>query len=151
MGWKVTGQPLDSIIDEFQIVKFNKNVSVVACRTWFIVFNNPIFTGIKLAIYSTRNGSPRKLLMTSTNEIKKEEMIALENGVKEIYFKFDDFQAQKNESYAIVPIINGYAPNGDISHLAWKKAYPDPVYATGLTLDVKRKPFFPYALYFIGV
>lgn len=146
--WKVFGQKMTGAILN-QKVKFASNIDVIAIRTWFIIFNDPDFTGIKLNIYSMRGNTPLKKLATSTNTFLKADICTLENGVKEIYFDFENFQARAGEYYGIVPEIEGYTPALD-SYVAWKKAWPDPVYRLGLTLGLKSKLNSPFDLYFIG-
>jgi hypothetical protein len=52
-------------------------------------------------------------------------------------------------TYHFVPWISGYT--GDSSaHIAWVKAFPDPTYETGLTVNQIKIATLPYKIAFIG-
>jgi hypothetical protein len=154
MGWSVYGDSLlttdlDGTNLKSQKVRFNKNVILKAIRAWFVHYNDPVYTSLYFRIYSDNNGVPGKLLYTSTNVILKSEYITLANGIKEAYWEFDCPAFKDTDFYHFVPIANGYT--GTVSsHLAWKKAWPDPVYRTGLTIDATSQNESPFDIYFIG-
>lgn len=154
MGWRVFGEPfatadLASGLRVFQPVIFNKNIVLKACRAWFIVYNNPTFTDLSMAIYSNSAGAPKKLLHTSTNAITKATMCTLTNGVKEVYFEFNYPVFNSTDTYHFVPRATGYT-GSDSSHLAWRAGFPDPVYRTNVDSSYTKLGVSPYCLYFIG-
>lgn len=158
MGWKVWGDPwptAESMQDAslFQTVQFNADVILRAARTWIIVFGNPAFTSLSMKIYSNDvvdgKNTPRKLLHTSTDVRTKAEIHTQPYAVREIYFNFGDVPIKGSDKYNFVINGVGYAPAGG-SHLAWRKAFPDPVYASGYTPAIETINRAPYGVYFIG-
>lgn len=157
MGWRVFGDPWETGELEnktkFVTIEFGSNKIIRAIRTWVIVYNDPVFTNLNMKIYSNEvvssDNTPKKLLATSTNTLTKAEIITLDNGVKEIYFEFDDFPVVGADKYNLVINGAGYAPTGS-SHLAWRKAFPDPVYSGGFTPSIERMMYAPYEVYAIG-
>lgn len=161
MGWTVWGDPwlttaqmTDTTL--FQTVQMNSDVILRAVRTWIIYVANPTYTSLSMKIYSNEvvsgNNTPRKLLHTSTDvrtpaEIKGATDLA--NGVREIYFNFDDVNLRGADKYNFVINASGYTPSGN-SHLAWMKGFPDPVNATGYTPALQKIGIAPYQIYFIG-
>lgn len=158
MPSKVWGVPYESgqleNTDIYQPVKFNSNIILRAVRIWVIVYDDPDFTDLTMKIYSDTPTTdldhvPGKLLHTAENTITKAEMITLDNGFKEIYFRFDDVNLNGSTWYNFVLNGTGYAPTGD-KHIAWRQAFPDPVYSTGLTIDIANLFRFPFSFYAIG-
>ncbi len=157
MGWRVWGIPFESgelsNTSKYVSIKFNKDMILKAIRTWIIVYNDPTFTSLNMKIYScdgsTPNGTPIKLLATSTNALIKSDVHTLANGVKEVWFEFNDLPVNGNDYYNVVLNGVGYVPTAN-SHLAWMQAFPDPVYRDGLTINMTKLNRMPYALYVIG-
>lgn len=113
------------------------NLSLIAIRSTYISYNNPTWTGtMSLKIYSNSpSDEPDQLLATSTNSWTKASIIAantntfttLNNAIFSIYFNFSNFNLKSGVKYHLV--TNGTLYTGSTSsHLAWKKAFPDPVY-----------------------
>lgn len=156
MGWRVFGErwATSELTDTTKAQKFkpNDDMLLLAVRTWVIVYNNPTYTSLNMKIYSNNAGSPGTLLHTSDNVQLKADVCTLANGVKEIYFAFNAPQGvplQASDYYHIV--INGSGYTGsDSAHLAWMKAFPDPVYQTGISVTFENLAVSPYAMYFIG-
>lgn len=152
-GWRVWAERLETadfvgVPRMFQTVKFHKNIILKGMRTWVIVYNNPNFTNLEMRIYANHGGVQGKLLYTSSNVITKAQMITLANGVKEIFFDFDTLPIFKDEdTYLFTLMANGYTGDAT-SHIAWMRAYPDPVYRTGLS--ALHPTSVPMAMYFIG-
>lgn len=156
MGWSVIGNwlataELDGTTLTPQEVKFNDEIILRACRTWFILYNDPALTSIEMRIYSDDNGSPGKILYTSTNAVTKAELLTggNTNGIRECFFEFDNPTFNGNDTYHFVPVATGYT-GVDGTHIAWKKGWPDPVYRTGVTTNYVSAARAPYDLYFIG-
>lgn len=153
MGWRVWGDSYSTaaLTDKsmYQQVTFQNNYIIRGVRTWLVVYNDPAFTSINMKVYSNEGGLPRKLLYTSSNVLLKADVHTLANGVKEVYFDFDNASFRSGDSYHFVINAVGYT-GSDTSHLAWMKAFPDPVYQTGLTISFSGLLTFPYQIYFIG-
>ena len=139
MSYKVWGNKLDApdLLGTSKYVTFkpNKNLVLRAVRTSFIVYNDPVFTNLNAKIYTAGdNNAPGLLLYTSTDSRTKAEIHTRPNGDKSTYFTFADIPLQANTYYNVVVNGQGYIPTAN-SHLAWRLAFPDPVY---------RDPLFTY-------
>lgn len=157
-AWKVFGDDFESgeleNTNKFQTTKFGYDTILRAVRTWIIVVGDPTFTDLHMKMYSNQligsDNSPNVLIATSTNTLTKSEIITLENGVKEIYFEFDYIPCNGETLYNFVINGTGYTSPTTTSHIAWRKAFPDPVYTSGYTPAMETVPYSPYALYIIG-
>lgn len=157
MGWRVWGDDFTTAdmtgVTKAQAFVTNKNVVLRAVRTWFIVINDPVFTSINALIYSNdvvaSANTPRDLIATSTDNRTKAELHSLAHGVKETYFTFDDVPLQENTTYNLVINAAGYTAT-DSSYLAWRKAFPDPVYPSDYTLAFETIGQSPYEIYLIA-
>lgn len=156
-GWKVWADPFETTDltsnARFQSATFGQDLILRAVRTWIIVYNDPAFTSLNMKIYSNEviggNNTPKKLLATSTNTQLKADVHTLANGVKEIWFEFDYPVFNGADIFNFV--INGVGYTYSVgSHLAWMKAFPNPVYSGGYTPAIETLPYAPYELYFIG-
>lgn len=158
-GWKVYGDPFESgelaNTNKFVTAKFINNKILIGVRTWIICYNDPKFTSLNMKIYSNEVvgglNTCKKLLYTSTNTILKSEIITLDNGAKEIYFDFNKIPINGDDRYNFVLSGSGYVYSSS-SHIAWMKAFPDPVYAggSGYTPTMENMGVAPYHIYFIG-
>lgn len=153
-AWRVWGNPYstseatNTII--FQPVVFNDDYILRASRTWIVVYNDPTFTSLNMKIYSNSSANaPKKLLATSTNVQLKADIHTEDNAIKEIWFEFDYFPVQANETYNFVLNASGYT-GSDTSHLAWMKGFPDPILTVPGGLSYTSKSKAPFQLYFIG-
>lgn len=154
MGWRVWGTrlvdtDLTSGTNVFQPFKPNSNIMLRAIRTWFIFYNDPTITSLTMSIYSNDGGTPGQKIFDSSTTHTKAQMITLENGVKEVYFQFDDVAMRAEDTYHFVPRGTGYSSNWDTSGLAWMKGFPDPVYRPA-GFDFESLGNAPYTLYAIG-
>jgi hypothetical protein len=164
MGWKVWGDSFhaDQVVlaniqnypnnIKYQPVIFGRDIVLKAIRTWVIFYNNPPLTSISMKIYSNLTSPvnrPGKLLATSSNALTKSQIITLENGVKEIYFEFNEPVFKALETYNLTLILPGYTGDGS-SHISWLKGFPDPVYKTGYTPSIENMIYAPYQSCFIG-
>jgi len=157
MGWKVFGREFLSgelaNTNKFQSMKMKRNLILRAVRTWVILNNDPTFTNLNMKIYSNEvisgANTPVKLLHTSTNVQAKEDILSLNSGCKEIWFEFDDIPLHSETIYNFVLNGTGYVFSSN-SHIAWRCAWPDPVYQAGFTPDAVNLGESPYAIYCIG-
>jgi hypothetical protein len=155
MGWRVFGERLATAdlspnFRVFQPVVFNKRVILRACRTWFINYNDAAFTNITMKIYSNSpSDAPDVLIHSSTTTLTKAQIFTLANGVREVYFEFNNPVFTSTDTFHFVPVATGYTGT-DSTHLAWKRGWPDPVYRTGISFTYPKLGTAPYDLYFIG-
>jgi hypothetical protein len=141
-----------SMTDTSMSVRFTPGDETVlrALRTW-LIFNNYTgsFTSMVGKLYSDRSGSPGALIATSSNSFSKAQIITENSGVKEIYFLFDDISLSSNLYYHLVINCSGYTATAN-SHIAWRKAWPDPVYRAGWSQTFENLGIAPYFLTVIG-
>lgn len=136
----------------FQAVTFKKNTVVKAVRTWVVGYNDPTFDSLTMKIYSSDTASganaPGVLIATSTNAPTKAEISTCKNWCRELWFEFAGPALRAGEKYNIVINSTGYT-HSEASHLAWRKAWPKPVYKdfTPTALNICSAP---YAFYVIG-
>ena len=133
-------------------VRFKPGNEVImrALRTW-LIFNNSTsaFTNMVGKIYSDRSGSPGALIATSTNSFNKAQVMTENSGVKEIYFLYDDISLSPNLYYHLVINCSNYTATAN-DHIAWRKAWPDPVYRSGWSQTFESLGIAPYFLTVIG-
>jgi len=134
MGWRVFGEKIftaDAATTRVhQPFKPDKNILVKAFRTWLIFYNNPTWTGtVTMDIYNTAGGDVpgTKILHSSTNSFTKGDIITDLNGVREIYFQFNDVPLKEDDTYHCVHKFTSYTGT-DASHIAWRLGFPEPVY-----------------------
>lgn len=158
MGWRVFGEVLKTADIAttpnkrvYQRVKFNDDVILRAFRTWFVFYNNPVFTGLTFDIYANdeQTNLPSTKITSSSTVWTKAQLISLDHGVKSMYFNFNDVALQKNTFYHFIPRASGYTGT-DNSHLAWRKGWPDPTYTKNLTTNYNTLLTSPYMMSFVG-
>lgn len=154
MSWKVYGDSYNtdtSFNDGTKTVRFklNKNAIIKYIRTWIILFNNPNVINMTASIYYDQNNEKGELFCDSLTTHKKTDLITLENGIKSIYFEFDENSFNKDMWYHFAIHGNSVGFSND-SHVAMKTSYPDPVYKEGLAIIFSNLPKFPYEFVVIG-
>lgn len=155
MSWRVFGERIETadMSAPFRVympVEFNSDFLLKAIRTWFVIYNDPVFTSIEMRIYSNRSNAPGKLITTSSNVQLKADVHTEDNAAKGIYFEWDTPKSfEAGDRYYLVPFINGYTGT-EASHIAWVKAWPHAVYTTGLSNDYESLGIDPYHVAFIG-
>lgn len=159
MGWRVYGIPYGSgeLSDTtlYQPFRPNKNILIRTVRTWFIIFNDPVFTSLNAKIYATdfqvEDGTfpPTKLLQTSDSRTKA-SIHTDDYGIKETYFTFSPtIELESSTWYALVINASGYTPTSN-SYIAWKHSYPDPVLETLWSPSRNTVNKSPFQIYFEG-
>jgi hypothetical protein len=104
------------------------DIALKAIRSWFVFFNNPSMTDIRMRIYSFKGSTVRQLLHTSDENLTKAEILTENYGHRDIYCGFTNAPYLKGgDTYALVPWITGYTGDAD-SHVAWTKNFPTLVY-----------------------
>lgn len=103
-----------------------KNMVVHGVHIGMALYNDPAFTDIRMKIYADRNGSPGKLLATSTTVYTKAEVLLVEDhALKFAGFLFEPaLTLRANQWYHLVLEPSGYTGN-DSTFLAWRHSYPD--------------------------
>ena len=155
MAYRVFGQRYDTsdlaATAISQRFKLTETSLILAVNVGIIFYNDPALTSLALKIYSDDNGSAKALLHTSTSRTKA-AMISLDNGVRFVPFIFGSPRGvalRGGDWYHLV--LSGVGYTGDsTSHIAWLKAWPDPVYDTGLTVTYPKLGIAPYQSVFIG-
>ncbi len=118
--------------DAHSVVRTTSRKILRAARIQIAFQNDPVFTGLKMCIYSYRNDQPKSLLATSTNSWSTATLKAqFETPTnawarKHIYFEFTDISLDANTEYAFVLQADTYTGDYD-SHLGWIIDYPNPV------------------------
>lgn len=131
--------------------KMNKKILLRFVRTWIVVYNDAPFTDITMKIYHDTASTELQgdLLYSSTTTLTKAEIVTLENGIKEIYFEFDDVELDENNYYHFT--LSGSSSGFTVdTTVAWKTSFPRPVYDDGFSQSFRALPGFPYTLSLIG-
>jgi hypothetical protein len=129
------------------------NQMIKAIRTILVLVGNPNFTNLKMQIYDNDfvSQGPSKLKAESITTWSTGELLKTDpHGLVEIYFEFLPFGVRKDDKYHIVLNADTYTKT-DNSFIAWRNAWPDPVYKTNYTptgLNYLASPYMITA--FIG-
>ena len=154
MSWIVYADSFSS--DNFnnfnllQPVIFSENTVLNYARAWVVMYNAPSFTNLSMKIFSYNLSSLKGgLLYTSTNAWTLPQITTEDNAIKEIYFEFNKIPLSKDNTYYF-SIGGTGATFTSSSHVAWKKAYPDPIYTTNVNTTYTSMGTNPYEIYFVG-
>lgn len=153
MSWIVYADPFetatqlaDGSFDIYVDSVFPDDIILTRARAWFVLFNDPTVTSLKMRIYNTRD----VMLAESTNAITKAELLTTEiHGHKECGFIFDNFRIRAGETYRFRVYATGYTYSTG-SFVAWSRSYPDPVYRLNADLTYTGLLKSAYRLYFGG-
>lgn len=153
--WKVYGNVLETAdIDgttKTQAMAWVPNSDIVlrGTRTWFVMFNSPVFTQLRMRLYESQGSGAGKLIATSTNFFIPADLQTDAYALKGVYFDWADIALKGTNTYYFLPYATGYTGN-DSTHIAWVKAFPDPEYRTGFSLTYEEMHARPYRLAVIG-
>ena len=160
MTWRVWGRRLETAdltsTSVYQTIKFNSNIVFRGVRLWVIHYNDPTYTNLNLKLYTGSTGStstsvPKELLATSTNIQTKASIAETEvNAHKEIWFEFNDIALNKDTVYHLVVNGSGYTSNWPTSGLALRRAFPDPIYTTNISVNWNNLNRLPFMYTIIG-
>ncbi len=137
----------------FQEVEFTDNIILEAARVMVLYYNAPIFTDLYLRVYGERSGAPGKLIATSVTTYAPLDIDPGNIGYahKEIYFQFSpQIRLRAGLKYYFTLELDNYTAGLANKHLAWATQYPDPYYATGVTILQTKAAKMPYAIHFVG-
>ena len=146
-----TGELADTTL--FQTQQPVDDIVLRAVRTWIVVFNAPTFSNLTLKIYSNDDDSgsdaPGVLLHSSTTTWNLADLTTEDNACKEIYFEFPDISLNGSDKYSFVMQADSYTYLTS-SFLAWRKAWPDPIYTAAYTPTIPNMGRAPFELYLVG-
>lgn len=158
MTWRIIGKPIDtadaapSTPTIYQPLTLDADAGNKLLRAAVagIVAHNPTFTALTMKIWADSGGSPTKLIATSTNSLVRSDLLSgTDNyGVCWAKFTFNDLPLKAGATYHFSLNVTGYT-YGALTHLAWRKSYPDPQYRAGLTLNAAKGAKHPLELVLI--
>lgn len=152
MSWKVfverfdTGDLDGTNYRYYQPFTPTDDVVLYGVRVWIGFVNNPSLTNITIKL---RNSSGNVVASSTTTYTKAQLLTTYNHGIIEAYFAFNKVNLKSGETYHLSFTGTGYT-GSDTSYFFWKKAYPDPVYRTGLSITYPSWHRMPYDVYFIG-
>ena len=140
--WSVYCDPLVSLPDPnvFCPLSIGRTIELWSVRTWVVFYNEPVFTSLKLGIFSDVAGKPGQLLYESaqSHTLETVQEPTSNSSAKEIFFSFSpNPHLQANGYYHVALTGSGYVFN-QTSFLAHKKAWPDPCYDASVDLEDGR-------------
>lgn len=134
----------------YQSLKPTDSIALKAIRSRFVIYNSPTFTTLSMRVYSGVSSAPGALLHTFDTTWTKAQITSYANAAMEIYFEFTNPRHfHSGDTYYFVPWITGYTGDEN-SHVGWIKAFPDPAYTTGLTVNPTTIAALPYNIGIIG-
>jgi len=155
MTWDFVGERLDTSDFSgsprvFQSFKLNQDIVLRAVRPWIIGFNSPVFSNLRMKIFSNKGGRPKQQLFVSSNAWNLSDLSEQPYFASEIWFEFDpEPQLIGADTYHLALSADSYTGN-DTSHLAWVRGVPDPVNPTNFTLTFGNILSAPFKVSFIG-
>jgi hypothetical protein len=157
LEWDHIGKPIStaemaaaipSIVQGFMVTEGYKNQLLKGVVVGLLYYNNPIFTDVKLEVWSNKSGLPGRLLHTSSDSFLQAEC----NTDLMVYriqgFEFLPFGLKKNTLYHLAIRASGYTGDA-LNHIAWRQSWPDPQYPNGVTLTLEYGTKFPFSASFI--
>jgi hypothetical protein len=109
-------------------------------RTWIVLFNEPVFTELKLGIFSDLDSKPGVLLheSSSAQTLDTIQSATSNSCAKEVFFSFEPSPHLKASGFYHLALTgSGYVFNKE-SFIGHKKAWPDPAYETNADLTDGR-------------
>lgn len=156
MSCKLIGKPIETIemssaqtvAQSFTLSSTGRNKLLQAVTVGLCV-ENPTMTSLTFELWSDNAGAPGKMIAQSTNAKTRAMLLPTNNyGFGWFHFTFNKIPLRAGSTYWLVPRCTGYTYSAN-NHLAWKHAYPDPQYRTGLTLSAIRGAEHPLECSFI--
>lgn len=158
MGWRSLYYPImtadnaaavPTIAQKFRIQVGEANRILAGLVAGVFHYGNPAFTAITMEVWTDKNGSPGRLLATSTTSYTKAQLLTLggpnNSGYSILGFAFPRIPLKAGMFYHAVVRLSGYTGNNG-SHVGWRQSYPDPQYRTGVTIQGKEAANFPFEL-----
>lgn len=104
-----------------------------------VINHNPSFTTMVMELWSDNAGAPCQLIATSTNSKARVNLLPTADnfGLSFAYFYFNKIHLRAGVTYWLALKATGYTYSAS-NHIAWRHAYPDPQYRTGLTLNAAK-------------
>jgi hypothetical protein len=149
MSWRLYAERLETADmvgtpRVYQPVVFSKNMMIKAFRTWIILYNSPVFSGLYLDLYSNKNSLPERRIHRCDKVWTLSEITTDAYAAKEIYFDFNSPLALRSDEYHLSLYCSGYTGNSS-SHIAWVRGTPDPNNEINIsvnTQNIARMPFY---------
>jgi hypothetical protein len=137
----------------FQPLRYNNNKIIRYCRAVLIFVGAPNFENLRMNVYANdenkQNPTPTQLIHISTNSWSLAELMTLDHGWKDVYFKFNDFHMRGGVYYNFVLSATGYSPTSS-SYLGVELEYPNPIHRENYTPTYVNFATSPYKIYTIG-
>lgn len=120
-------------------------------QTWVVKYATPTADGIGLALYAynSTTGS-RELIATSTTSWQVSEISSDNYGVKQLYFEFPNAPTLKPDTEYCVSLLTENYVGDDDNHIAWVRAWPDPIVDFVGSDDFNSLNRFPFQVGLIG-
>ncbi len=136
---------------QYQPFSLPRLTKVKAASTFMLFYNDPVFTEMKMRIYSDKNGSAADQLFEFDNSFVPGDILLTESyGMKEIRFEFDIPKwLAKDTTYHLVPYFSG-ASFTLSSYVSWIRAWPDLNTDSPYSLDFYNLHLQPYWISIIG-
>lgn len=130
-------------------VDFDRDYHINAIRTWVMIHGSPVFSSLQMRVYSRIGDTIGNLLHTSSNSWTLAQLTDEAYAAREVYFTFDNPIPIKADRYMFALWANGYTGTEE-SCLGWIKAFPEPIYTAGLTINPTKIGVLPFKIGFIG-
>jgi hypothetical protein len=126
-----------------------KDTVLHVIRTWVTWTGAPVVSNLQMRVYADRSGSPSALLWTS-QPLPRASFVDNMHGAKEVPLVFSPKPwLKQGVKYHLALWPNGYTGT-ESSHLAWMRAFPDPAYTSGMSVNGAKLATLPFAVAFIG-
>lgn len=158
MGWRMlykaimtadNAAAVPTIAQKFRISVGEDSKILAGLASGVILYGNPVFTAVKMEIWTDKGGSPGRLLATSTTEYTKAQLLTLggagNSGYSQLGFAFPRIPMKAGMFYHAVLRFTGYT-GVEGSHGGWRQSYPDPQYRSGVNVESVDAAKFPFEL-----
>lgn len=136
----------------YQRFKLPSDFLLLSVRMGMIYYNSPVFTDLKLSLYSDNSQSlPGGLIAESSNSVTSSDVSTLAYADKEIYFEWNTphgIHLQGEQWYHLVLSSASYVGNEN-SHIALKKSWPSHPHEN-FTPTLENLAVAPWEFSFIG-
>lgn len=154
MTWSVYADSFDTSSSLTAGAKSQKitpkvNLFFKAIRTRVVLFNNPSFTNLKMAIHHNKaeDDSIGVLFETSINSFNLADLMTTgPYGLVDLSFEFSNKSLRSGDNYHLRLLADSYTPSSS-SYISWAIGWPDPAYLDNLTVGGEQKILYhPYMI-----
>lgn len=156
MAWDHIGKPISTadaasaiptMYQTFRVTTGYKNQVLLGCVAGLLFYNNPVFTDVRLEVWSDRGGLPKRKMYESDFFLQADCNTDI-FAYRIMGFTFPRSLIKKNTLYHLAVRPSGYT--GDAaSHIAWRQSWPDPQYRVGVTISLEFGIKYPYETNYI--